>query len=65
MIYVLCIYNKKEKENQITVRSSAEPFNIFRTIWLYFIIISFKSRYDDAILWVIDWDFSLFIILYY
>jgi hypothetical protein len=43
MIYVLCIYNKKEKENQITVCSNAEPFKIFRTIWLYVIIIIFRT----------------------
>jgi hypothetical protein len=29
MIYVLCIYNKKEKEHQITVCSIAQPFNIY------------------------------------
>jgi hypothetical protein len=30
MVYVLCVYNKKEKDNPITVSYNAEPFIVIR-----------------------------------
>jgi hypothetical protein len=58
MIYVLCIYNKKEKEHQITVCAIAQPFNIyFSLFWVHHQITnklnSQMGAYDieDAMAW--------------
>ena len=58
MIYVLCVYNKKEKEHQITVCSKAEsPLNTINFCFIQvYVITKFDSQmgaYDieDALAW--------------